>query len=232
MPLSTAEKQRAYRQRRKSDPEKYKLDLKKAKERCRTRRNRLGTTKIRSENVAYQRRHRNKVKSSGKGYRTRQAMYKARCRVESVLPRSPTKRKEIIQKIAETSGISVSPSLQNFTVRPKLTDDTLDKIEKFYLRDDISRVAPGRRDRVIHREKGSKIYYQKRHLFHTLNETYRLFKEEYPNLKIGKTSFVSVRPVGLYVLPMGDMPHEVCICQKHANFIEMVEKLAEISTIN
>ncbi|CAB3988658.1 Hypothetical predicted protein [Paramuricea clavata] len=57
-------------------------------------------------------------------------------------------------------------------------------------------------------------------------ETYALFCKEYPN-KIGKSKFAELRPK--HVLLSSKLPHSVCLCKYHENFINAVNILHQVS---
>ena len=49
----------------------------------------------------------------------------------------------------------------------------------------------------------------------TVREVYEQFKLVYPNKKIGSASFRLLSPK--HVLPMSDIPQNVCLCKYHTN---------------
>ena len=51
-------------------------------------------------------------------------------------------------------------------------------VENFYEQDDISRQAPGKRDTIVVRSNVGKETRQRRHLFMTVAEAYKLFREK------------------------------------------------------
>jgi hypothetical protein len=81
---------------------------------------------------------------------------KAVKKVSRQLPSSPRKRKVVISKIAESSGISVKQSPQDLDGNSRMPDSTVKKVQEFYCRDTISRQSPGRKDCVILRDNGKK----------------------------------------------------------------------------
>ena len=105
----------------------------------------------------------------------------------------------------------------------------LDLVHNFYERNDISRQAPGRRDVITVREgkgkKGKKI--QARHLTSIL-ETHALFCKEYPDVKVGKSKFAELRPK--HVQLSSKLPHNVCLCKYHENFIMAINALHKASS--
>ena len=96
---------------------------------------------------------------------------------------------------------------------------------KFYQQDDISRQAPGRKDVINVRDKdGQKVKCQTRHLTSLIMETYALFCKEYLQ---GKSKFAELRPK--HVLLSSKLPHNVCLCKYHENFINAVNALHKVS---
>lgn len=67
-----------------------------------------------------------------------------------------------------------------------LLGEVTSSILEFYLRDDISRQAPGKKDAITIREGRLKSRVQKRHVTMSLMEAYALFKEEFPEVTVGK----------------------------------------------
>ena len=49
----------------------------------------------------------------------------------------------------------------------------------------------------------------------TVREAFNLFSQENSDIKNGKSKFASMRPK--HVLPMSDLPQNVCLCQTHEN---------------
>lgn len=64
---------------------------------------------------------------------------------------------------------------------------------------------------------------QARHLQHSIKEVYTLFVKQYPELKISKSKFAELRPK--HILLSSKLPHNVCLCKYHENFIMVLESL-------
>ena len=64
----------------------------------------------------------------------------------------------------------------------------------FYKEDDISRPMPGKKDCFTIGKNGEKIKVQKKLVLSNLEETYRQFKDRYPETEIGFSKFASLRP--------------------------------------
>ena len=98
-----------------------------------------------------------------------------------------------------------------------LAAETIEAVKNFYTRDDISRMAPGKRDVVTIKDQEGKKKLQKRHLYMSIKETYMVFKDENPNVKIGLTKFSTLHPPN--VLLSSQTPSKVCICVYHQNML-------------
>lgn len=114
----------------------------------------------------------------------------------------------------------------------QLPQETKDLVVEFYKNDKISRVMAGRKDYVsVKVESGERIHEQKRLILFNLNEAYTLFKEEYPNVKVGFTRFFMLRPKEVQLFgPKGT--HFVCVCSVHQNVKLMFDCFKEISSFS
>lgn len=105
-------------------------------------------------------------------------------------------------------GILTSP---NPRVGRKLPPETETLVKNHFLREDISRVMPGKKDFVsIKLEDGQRTHIQKQLLMCNIDELYQKFKIEYPNVKVGLTKFFTLRPKQC-VLAGDSGTHMVCI---------------------
>jgi hypothetical protein len=174
---------------------------------------------------------------------SKQSLGKAVKKVTRCLPQDPSKKKLVIQAIAQSIGLMSQP-LHKRTTRQlslKLKDD----IVKFYCRDDISYQMPGKRDTIVVRQNGTKSTHQKRILLYNICEVHQLFLSEHSNsgtgyvevhdlmvidhfflgLDIARTSFSELRPD--YVLIKALMSHRVCVCIYHENGNLLLEALVK-----
>ena len=111
--------------------------------------------------------------SASPAFKSAQAYGKATRRVRKVLPESEKKAKAVIKRLAESFEVEPGPS---FKVSKRIASEKESLIETFYCRDDISRQAPGKKDVVLVKDdNGVKSKVQKRNLFMTVLEAYRLF---------------------------------------------------------
>lgn len=244
MPLTAAEKQKRYRERlkEKGEYEKYQAKNKKLQARKRQNMSKSERKKLKEKNKIYKRNERNRksdIKSSttsapisenilspSEAFPSRQTYGKAKKRATSALPNSPNKRKALVFELAKKEGILTNITSSPVSSLSSSTSDALSqKVKDFYTDDRISSQAPGLKDFIICRKNGNKMRVQKRYLYLTLKETYALFCEENPDVKIGLSKFSSLRPS--HILLRRDIPHNVCLCQKHENIRFLLEALKD-----
>ncbi|CAF4199780.1 unnamed protein product, partial [Rotaria sordida] len=191
-----AARHRKYRRIIKKNPTKLEKIREQNRKRQAKRRLKLRSQKINS--------HLNEISSqaiSTPPYKCPQTLAKAVHRSERTLPASPTKKRN-----NSTFG------------HQKWSGGSADE---------ISSVATGKKDFVtIDSPDGSKVKVQKRYLVMTVQEVYEQFKLNYPNEKVGSTSFSLLRPK--HVLPMSDIPQNVCLCKCHANIDLLLCSLSSI----
>lgn len=236
MAKSGAERNKVYRERMKANPVKFKL----VKEKDRERKKKERRTKQLTVAEASRRRaqcrervrlHRLRKKNSlskqavasEEVYKTPQALGKAIGKVKRALPSSPRKRKAVIAKLASATGAHPEVNQQKKHPHNKLSPNTVKCIQDFYVRDSISRQAPGICDFVVLKVKGKKTKLQKRHLMLSLRETFALFCQEHPDVEVGLSSFCSLRPPN--VLLSSAIPRNVCLCQYHDNIKLLCEAI-------
>ena len=95
--------------------------------------------------------------------------------------------------------------------------------------DGISRILPGKEDKVSMKVESGKEARQKRLLLVNLREAHALFKEG-SKLKVVFTEFESLRPP--QVLPMTLRDHEVCMCKYHENIDLLLHTLTTTSLVS
>ena len=86
-----------------------------------------------------------------------------------------------------------------------MSDETNCSVDAFYLCNDTSWQAPGRKDRVIIREidadgKKVKRTEQTRYMLLSLREAHNKFVEEHPDIKIGLSKFCELRPISVKLI--------------------------------
>ena len=199
MPLTHAERQRRYREKllqkhgkkvlqekeSKRKKEKREANIELARQKDRERKQRSRQKHSSAQAVA--------VTSSSPAYKSNSTLSKAVKRVQSALPNSPRKKAAVIKKLA--MSIDTSDSSPEKKAGPTaLSTEVENLVIQFYLRDDISRQAPGKRDSIVVKENGNKTTMQKRHLSMNIVEAHQLFKTDHPEISIGKSKFASLRP--------------------------------------
>ena len=154
------------------------------------------------------------------------ATARAKRMMDKALPQSPRKRRRVSCQLyrEECSGSPLAASKQKKPASNAISDDTIQLVKQFYERNDISRQAPGRKDcKTVRGDDGQKRKVQLRHLTISLMETYALFGEEFPEAKVGKSKFAELRPK--HVCLSSKLPHNMCLCRYHENFIFGVDAL-------
>jgi len=103
-----------------------------------------------------------------------------------------------------------------------LKEDVITLVKQFYGRNDVSSTMPGMKDAVsLRTSDGKKQKVQKELLLLNLKEIYSLFKNEYPDIRIGFSKFASLRPKQ-YVLAGSSGTHSICVCPYHQNLKLMI----------
>ncbi|XP_067637574.1 uncharacterized protein [Eurosta solidaginis] len=168
------------------------------------------------------------------GYNCSHTFGKAVRKAERTLPQSPTKRKAVLTKIfsnvREANKMDMETSILPPPPQKKIHQNILmlkKAIIAFYERDDISRVSPRIRDvKEYLSESGEKILLPTRHMVLSCREACALFNEEQGNSgkdTCGITFFPRHRPD--HVKLIKELPHNMCLCSYHANFIDAVSAL-------
>jgi hypothetical protein len=247
---TSAQRMRKLREKLKEDKLKYENHKEKERERDRRRREsvklKVSSSKKslidhRRKEAERKRQYRLKLKSAlveqrelelctplG-SYKCPQSLGKAVSRVKKVLPFSPSKKTAVIRKlVCESFQKKVSNAIfpeDKKTSYNKLSNEALEKIKRFFMSDDISRQAPGIKDFKSVKDKatGKRINLQKRHMNMTVKEAFALFKEENSDVNVKSSKFYELRPEN--VLLSNEMPHNVCVCKYHANFIFVIDAI-------
>ena len=134
------------------------------------------------------------------------------------MPCSPRKKREVVKLLFKQLNIDKEDCLHTKTSTERISQDTVNVIKTFYQRDDISRMAPGKRDVVTIRSDTGKEKVQKRHLYISIKETDTLFREENPTTtKIALTKFGYLRPENVKF--SSETPANMCTCTYHQNVI-------------
>jgi len=255
MALTNAEKQKRHREKLKANNnEQYKRNSRLAMSKSRLKKKEAQALLSESVRMQVQKLEREKGKERIKKWRTQRkaqaaaratgspfasakayakATARAKRALAEALPQTPRRRKAVCRKLSLDlsqqipSTSTVSDSGNRKTHKLALNDETVKIVESFYQRDDVSRMAPGRKDvRTIRQADGTKITMQTRHLTSSIKETHALFCKEYPTNKIGKSKFAEIRPK--HVLLSNKLPHNVCMCKYHENFMFAIDSLHKV----
>lgn len=113
----------------------------------------------------------------------------------------------------DKDGILTSPTPNKGKT---LNSETMELVNNFFLNDDVSRLMPGKKDFVSIKENGVRRHEQKRLVLCNLREIYELFKTNYPNNRIGFSTFADLRPENC-ILAGASGTHSVCVCTIHQN---------------
>ena len=97
-----------------------------------------------------------------------------------------------------------------------IDNDIISRVKDFYQCDEVSRMCPGKRDFISIKENGLKVHKQKYLLLANISEIYVLYKEKYPEDKIGISKFYQLRPPWCVTIGASGM-HNVCVCVTHQN---------------
>ncbi|CAB4066250.1 unnamed protein product [Lepeophtheirus salmonis] len=102
----------------------------------------------------------------------------------SALGESPTKRKLTMEK-----GILPDPNPKRGS---RIDEHVAQDAINFYKFEDVSRIMPGQKDTVSVCKNGAKIKKQKHLILCNLRENHHLFKQTYPQYKVGFSKFCIV----------------------------------------
>ncbi|KAJ8266606.1 hypothetical protein GJAV_G00132420 [Gymnothorax javanicus] len=118
-------------------------------------------------------------------------------RISSHLPKSPRKHQAAIKEIVKHNRVPVSdpvPPTPSKSAHNRVPDEVRSRFTDFYLCQDISWTAPGRKDYIIVIRDGEKVTEQWRYLVMSIREAYNLYKQEFPDDTISLPSFQRLRP--------------------------------------
>ncbi|XP_077976176.1 uncharacterized protein LOC144432038 [Styela clava] len=248
MPLTAAERQKRFRERQKAEGKigEFKLKQKEYVRRSREQsRNKENNLSVKEQNMIKQKRrnavkmrvakHRlmkKQAKENHAPFKSALAFAKASARAKrmmrTALPSTPNRQKAVVRKLyweildKEQQG---NPSTDRKR-RTGILESTVNAVADFYRRDDISRQAPGKKDVISIKKDGFTERLQTRHLTSSIAEVYQIFRDEFPHLKIGRSKFAELRPKNVFL--SSRLPHNVCLCKYHENFICAINSLHKV----
>jgi hypothetical protein len=97
------------------------------------------------------------------------------------------KAKELVEAKGILSTLNPEPGKM-------LKDGTVKFVPKFYDDDEICRRMSGKKDFSSVTEDGKRVNKKNLLLLCNLNEAYSLFKQQYPNVKVGFSKFCEIMP--------------------------------------
>lgn len=131
------------------------------------------------------------------------------------------------KRLLKEKGILASPDQKP---GKSLSQEIVHTVRLFYESDEVSRIMPGKRDCIsVKDENGSKTAVQKRLILCNLQEAYVLFKEKYPQMKVGFSKFAELRSKQCILVGKSGT-HSVCVCTIHQNVKLMIEN-ARLGTL-
>mgnify|MGYP000533579031 CR=1 FL=1 len=113
---------------------------------------------------------------------------------------------KVAKTLASERGILSTPETKS---GKPLQYSVVEKVLEFYI-SDVSRAMAGKKNYVSIKEGGQKIQKQRRLILCNLKETFRSFKDKYPDIKIGFSKFAELQPKHC-ILPGAQGTHSICI---------------------
>ena len=171
-------------------------------------------------------------------YLSRSSASKAVKRVQTFLPLSPNKRDFVIRTLATREGVPVAADAQPGTsTNPSgntrgTTDETRQEVVDFYLSDDVTWQAPGKKDHVIIRDsERNKTVKQTRYMLMSLGEAYEIYKtSDLSAPPVKRSKFCHLRPA--HVKLFSKIPHNVCVCSYHENVRLLLKSLSQHTNLS
>jgi Holliday junction resolvasome RuvABC endonuclease subunit len=178
---------------------------------------------IRRKNAERQRKNREKKKenvnvnigtSSGSVFKTPQVKGKMLQRTRKTLNGTPEQIRTVLKSLLQENSLNES---ENDLLVPhhRIPSETAEKVEQFYLNDEISRFSPNIADFVTVIRDNEKVKVNVKHLMYSIKECHGMFTSENPEMHISLSKFRALRPKN--VLSFTKVPHNVCVCQIHEN---------------
>lgn len=160
------------------------------------------------QNEAYRGKHPEKLKEQNKKY---SKAYREKNKENEVhkLKERERQRKKYKQKIKSSASSSST------TPRSRAISEGALLAIQFYNRSENYVILPGKKDVMTINVDGGKKKVQKRVFVKSLEEMYREFMRENPNVKLGISHFLKLYPKD--ILSFTKMPSHSCLCKSHEN---------------
>ena len=115
------------------------------------------------------------------------------------------------------------------TRKDSIPETVKERVKAFYLSPDISREVPDKRSVIkIKDQEASKVLILPRHnMSRSIQEAFDLYKQSYPDDKLGFTSFHKLRPK--QVKKLSETNRRTCLCQKCCNAALKAEALQKFA---
>jgi len=123
------------------------------------------------------------------------------------------------KRVKSSLNLSSEMVYERANNKNSVSADTVLDIQDFYVRDDNSRIAAGKKQTLTRK----KIKMQKRFLLDTLINLYEKFRFEYPYDKISNCMFAKLRPY--FVVKPTAKDRDMCLCQTHENGQLLADRL-------
>lgn len=224
-----------FREKLKEDPVKLQAYRLKAKERAQTYRQRQLklcktskklTKERREKDRVRQKQHRMKNKNSkfeetNEAYTCKQTLGKAVKKVEKAMPMN-LKKKIAVLNVLNAKYLNSTIIAEKKSSKSLEHEQKIKTVKDFYMREDISVQAAGRKETLV--IDGQIV--AKRFMLMTVLEAFELFKNEYDEEYVSKSTFFQNRPREIELT--SKTPHNMCVCQHHANFRFLLEGCAKV----
>jgi len=114
----------------------------------------------------------------------------------------------------------------------QIPEDIKSLVNAFYNQDEVSRACPGINDCVTVKNPTTSVGEKKQRRFFlmfNIRDIFQMFKERYPHVKIGLSSFFSLRPQECKSLSSKGYQN-VCLCAHHKN-VKLLYRAVKINSV-
>lgn len=128
------------------------------------------------------------------------------------------------KNLRKSSGVLATPA---FKKGKNFDAEVVSKVIEFYESEEKSRLMPNKKDTVTVKIEGQKVIKEKHLHLYDIKVLHDMFKEKYPEHKIGSTKFAELRPKWC-VIAGSSRTHSVCICTIHQNTKTMIDAIRKL----